>query len=185
MLDLEDLQAEEKSKLTSLTREYESLLAEVTRTQEAAEQAEQQVVSMEEKRQGTLKALDDLKVNLCEVCAPTLLGILLYGILCHCTWGLCSNTFTAAKCHYMCLNMLRLQHESVGHNCEREWPISSLLLWERLVKRDLPITQAHFCIGIANGQHLALHMYLCSKVAGRIDTFANCQWLLTLVAQFL
>lgn len=80
MLDLEDLQAEEKSKLTSLTREYESLLAEVTRTQEAAEQAEQQVVSMEEKRQGTLKALDDLKVNLCEVCAPACSAYCFIGI---------------------------------------------------------------------------------------------------------
>lgn len=84
----------------------------------------------------------------------------------------------------MRFKMLRLQHEWVGHNCKRAWPISSLLLQEWLVKRDLPIMQEHLCIGIANGRHLPLQMYLCSSVAGGIDTCADCQLLVTLLVQF-
>jgi len=65
---LEERHADEKSKLTSLTREYESLLAENTRSREGADHAQKQVLSMEEKRAGTLQAVEDLKAHLCEVC---------------------------------------------------------------------------------------------------------------------
>lgn len=69
LCELEDIYLDEQGKLESLTREYETLMEDHRRAQEAANHSEEQLLVMEEKRQGTLTTLADLKENLCQVCS--------------------------------------------------------------------------------------------------------------------
>lgn len=59
--------ADESSKLQSLTHEFESLSTTDARADEAGKHVEQQLRSMQAKRDATHKALEELQSNLCEV----------------------------------------------------------------------------------------------------------------------
>jgi len=67
LLELEQIYADENSKLQSLTLDYQSLANADERADEAAMHAEHQLRAMQAKRESTHKVLEELQSNLCEV----------------------------------------------------------------------------------------------------------------------